>query len=322
MTTHMTPRRTTYPLLFSAVLLWTLSALAAAPKSGTWTATPREDTLQMSFRVKEHGNMGLSIPRASFQGLNTADGADTKFQLVREAGTLRFEGRFAHGEGAGHYTFEPNAAYLEEMGKLGYTNITPDEHFQLAIFDLGPARVKALAELGYAKLSHDELIQVAIFQVTPEHIRALKAAGYDKLKLEELVASRIHGVTPEHIREMAGLGYGKLDFDDLVATRIHGITPQFVREAKGLGLGELLPGRADVHAHSRRHPQVRPGDSRSRVPERHARATRGHAHPRHRRQLRPFPRREEGKRPEVGAPGQRGLHPARRIQYRDKLAPT
>lgn len=231
----MKTQRTTYTLLFSAVLLWTLSALAAPAKSGTWTATPREDSLQMSFRVKEHGNIGMSIPRASFQGLNTADGADTKFQLAREAGTLRFEGRFAHGEGAGHYTFEPNAAYLEEMGKLGYTHITPDEHFQLAIFDLGPARVKALAELGYAKLSQEELLQVAIFQVRPEHIRALKAAGYDKLTLEELVASRIHGVTPEHIREMAGLGFGKLDFDELVATRIHGVTPKFIQEIREAG---------------------------------------------------------------------------------------
>ncbi|HYO68170.1 MAG TPA: hypothetical protein VEU33_19035 [Archangium sp.] len=237
----MTTPRTTYTLLISALLMWTFSVLAAAPKSGTWTATPREDKLQMNFRVQEHGNMGLSIPRASFQGLHTEDGADTKFQLAREAGTLRFEGRFAHGEGAGHYTFEPNAAYLEEMGKLGYTNITPDEHFQLAVFDLGPARVKALAELGYAKMSHDELLQVAIFQVTPEHIRALKAAGYDKLTLEELVASRIHGVTPKFVQEMREAGYPNVTLEQLVDMRIHGIDGNYVRSLsrkKGSGQKE------------------------------------------------------------------------------------
>ncbi|OJT21313.1 hypothetical protein BO221_26155 [Archangium sp. Cb G35] len=230
----MTTQRTTYTLLISALLLWTFSALAA-PKSGTWTATPREDTLQMNFRVKEHGNMGLSIPRASFQGLNTEDGADTKFQLVREAGTLRFEGRFANGEGAGHYTFEPNAAYLEEMGKLGHTNITPDEHFQLAIFDLGPARVKALAELGYGKMSHDELLQVAIFQLTPEHIRAMKAAGYDKLTMDELVATRIHDVTPKFVAEVKGLGFSNPSLEQLMSMRIHGVTPKFVQEMREAG---------------------------------------------------------------------------------------
>ncbi|WP_052518415.1 hypothetical protein [Archangium violaceum] len=224
----MTTPRTTYTLLISALLLWTFSALAA-PRSGTWTATPREDSLQMNFRVHEHGNMGLGIPRASFQGLNTEDGADTKFQLVREAGTLRFEGRFANGEGAGHYTFEPNAAYLEEMRKLGYTNITPDEHFQLAIFDLGPARVKALAELGYAKMSHDELLQVAIFQVTPEHIRALKAAGYDKLTMDDLVATRIHGVTPKFVQEIREAGYPNVTLEQLVDMRIHGIDGNYIR---------------------------------------------------------------------------------------------
>ncbi|HEX5745110.1 MAG TPA: hypothetical protein VFZ09_02640 [Archangium sp.] len=234
----MNTPRTTYALLVSALLMWTFSALAAPAKSGTWTATPREDTLQMNFRVQEHGNMGLSIPRSAIQGLNTQDGADTKFQLAREAGTLRFEGRFANGEGAGHYTFEPNAAYLEEMGKLGYTNITPDEHFQLAIFDLGPARVKALAELGYTKLSHDELLQVAIFQVTPEHIREMADLGFRKLDFDDLVATRIHGVTPQFVKEMREAGYPNVTLQQLVDMRIHRIDGNYVRSlSKNKGSG-------------------------------------------------------------------------------------
>ncbi|MGZ3458212.1 MAG: 4-hydroxy-3-methylbut-2-enyl diphosphate reductase, partial [Archangium sp.] len=230
MRTRLTPST-----LFSAVLLWSLCALAAAPYTGTWMATAHEDRLSFNFRVHEQGQMGLTLPRSALQGLNTAEGADTKFQLVREAGTVSFEGRFSGGEGAGHYRFEPNAAYLGEMGKLGYTQISPEEQLQLALFDVGPARVKALAELGYTKLSHDELLQVALFQVTPEHIRALKAAGYDKLSLEQLVASRIHGVTPEHIHQLAELGFRHLSFDELLATRIHGVTPEYIREIREAG---------------------------------------------------------------------------------------
>jgi hypothetical protein len=235
----MRTQRTPSPLLFSAVLLWALSALAAAPYTGTWMATPLEDKLMMNFRSKERGQMGLTLPRSAFQGLNTADSTDTKFQLAREAGTLRFEGRFSGGEGAGHYTFEPNATYLEEMGKLGYPRITPEEQLQLALFDVGPARVKALAELGYTKIPHDALLQVAIFQVTPEHIRALRAAGYDKLTLDELIASRIHGVTPEHIRELAALGFRKLDFEQLLATRIHGVTAKYIQEIREAGYPDV-----------------------------------------------------------------------------------
>ncbi|HLM48235.1 MAG TPA: 4-hydroxy-3-methylbut-2-enyl diphosphate reductase, partial [Myxococcaceae bacterium] len=213
MRTHPSP----YPLL-AALLLWTLSALAAAaPLSGTWTGKAYDDKLQLDVRFAEHGNMGLGVPRSAFQGLNTAEGADTSFQLVREAGTLKFQDRFSGGEGAGHYQFEPNAAWLQEMAKLGYKEIAPKEQLQLALFDMGPARVKALAELGYTNIPHDDLLEVAIFQVTPEHILAMKAAGYDKLPLEELVATRIHGVTPEHIRELADAGLGKLDMDKLMA---------------------------------------------------------------------------------------------------------
>jgi hypothetical protein len=228
--------RTTRPpyLLAAAVLLWTASVLAA-PLSSTWTGKALdEERLMLNFRHGAQGQIGLGLPRSALQGLSTADG-DTKFQLVREAGTVSFEGRFSGGEGAGHYRFEPNAAYQGEMTKLGYANLSPEEQFQLALFDLGPARVKALAELGHAKIPHDQLLQVAIFQVTPEHIRALKAAGYDKLSLDELIQSRIHGVTPEHIRELAALGFRALSFDDLVATRIHRVTPQYIREMREAG---------------------------------------------------------------------------------------
>jgi hypothetical protein len=227
--------------LVAAVLLWTLSTLAAAgmPLTGTWMGTPREDRLQLNFRTQGNGNMGLSLPRSAFQGLNTADGTDTKFQLVREAGTLHFEGRFAQGEGAGHYRFEPNTAWSGEMAKLGYTDISPAQQAQFALFDLGPKRVRELAELGYTKIPHKQLLEVAIFEVTPEHIRAMKAAGYDKLTLKQLIQTRIHDVTPEHIREMAALGYRNLDLEDLMATSIHDLTPEFVREMRGLGLGEL-----------------------------------------------------------------------------------
>ncbi|QRN97125.1 4-hydroxy-3-methylbut-2-enyl diphosphate reductase [Archangium violaceum] len=233
----MRTTRTPY-LLAATVLLWSVSVLAA-PLSSTWTGKVLDaDRLNLNLRFEERGQMGFTVPRSALQGLSTADG-DTKFQLVREAGTVSFEGRFSNDEGAGHYRFEPNATYPQEMAKLGYTNLSPNEQFQLAIFDVGPARVKALAELGYAKMSHEQLLQVAIFQVTPEHIRAMKAAGYDKLSLDELVQSRIHGVTPEHIRELAALGFQKLDFDDLVATRIHRVTPQYIREMREAGYPDV-----------------------------------------------------------------------------------
>lgn len=195
--------RTPFPL-FTAVLLWTLTTLAAVPNTGTWMGTVRGDALNLSFRFQEHGQMSLTVPRSAFQGLNTEDGADTKFQLVREAGTLSFEGRFAGGEGAGHYQFTPSATYLQEMEKLGYPNISPDEQLPFALFDVGPARLKALAELGYTKLSHDMLLQVAIFQVTPEYIREMREAGYPNVTLEQLIEMRIHGIDSNYARSLSG----------------------------------------------------------------------------------------------------------------------
>ncbi|HEX8435605.1 hypothetical protein [Archangium sp.] len=224
--------------LFAAVLLCAVSALAA-PLSSTWTGKVQEERLQLHFQFKEHGQLGLGLPRSAFQGLNPTDGADTKFQLVREAGTVNFQGRFAAGEGAGHYQFEPNAAWLQEMAKLGYTKVSPEEQFQFALFDLGPARVKALAELGYTKIPHDELLQVAIFQVTPEHIRELAEVGLRNLDLDDLMATRIHGVTAKFVREARGLGLGELSLENLMAMRIHRVTPEYVREMREAGYPDV-----------------------------------------------------------------------------------
>ncbi|WP_257459349.1 hypothetical protein [Archangium lipolyticum] len=225
-------RTTRLPYLpAAAVLLWSLSAMAA-PLASTWTGKVLDDRVSLNLRFEERGQMGFTVPRSALKGLSTAEG-DTKFQLVREAGTVSFEGRFSGGEGAGHYRFEPDAAWPRDMAKLGYPDLSQEEQFQFALFDMGPTRVKALAELGYTKIPHDQLLQVAIFQVTPEHIRELAALGFQKLDLDDLVATRIHGVTPRYIREIREAGYPGVTLEQLVQMRIHAIDANYIRSFSG-----------------------------------------------------------------------------------------
>lgn len=232
----MKPSQPLLPL-FAALLLAAAPVLANPTHSGTWTASVRENQLQLSLRPKseKNGQLGMSIPLAAFQGLSTADGSTAPFQLPREAGTFQFEGRFAEGEGAGHFQFQPSEAYAKAMAGLGYPKLSADEHFKLAIFDISTTRVKELAALGYIDIPLDELIQVGIFQVTPEYIRTLSTLGYSKLTLRQLVQTRIHGVTPERIRALAAEGYKDLDLDTLMSMSIHGVTPAFIREMREAG---------------------------------------------------------------------------------------
>ena len=231
----MTPRQHLLPLL--AALLVAAPALAAPTHSGTWTANVKETKLQLSFRMKgeQGGQIGMPVPLAAFQGLSTADGSTAPFRMTREAGTFAFEGRFSGGEGAGHFQFEPSESYAKAMAGLGYSKLTPEEHFKLALFDITTTRIKDLAALGYKDIPLEQLIEVGIFEVTPDYIRALGSAGLTKLSLKQLVQCRIHGVTPERIRALASEGYKDLSLDMLLSMSIHGVSPEFIREIRGMG---------------------------------------------------------------------------------------
>ncbi|HYH94838.1 hypothetical protein [Hyalangium sp.] len=229
--------RSPHLLPLFAALLVAAPVLAASTHTGTWTASVKEKEaqLELSLRTKGErgGQMGMSVPLTAFQGLSTAEGSTAPFRMTREAGTFSFEGRFAGGEGAGHYQFEPSEAYAKAMSGLGYPKLTPDDQFKLALFEVTTTRVKELATLGYRDLPLEELFQVGIFQVTAEYIRTLSSLGYGKLSLEQLVQCRIHNVTPEFIRDMKGLGLQSLSAEDLVKLRIHGIDSDFVRSLSG-----------------------------------------------------------------------------------------
>jgi hypothetical protein len=192
-------------LLLMALLLGAFPALASPPLTGTWTAEAHEDRLQLNLRGRERGMMGFGLPLSAFQGLSVPDGS-APFRLEREAGTVFFEGRFTAGEGAGHYRFEPHAAYAKDMAALGYTKLEPGQQFQLALFNVGPARVRELAALGYKDIPLETLIQVGIFHVTPEYIREMRDVGYADLPLEKLVELRIHAIDANFVRSLAGAG--------------------------------------------------------------------------------------------------------------------
>jgi hypothetical protein len=192
--------------LFATLLLAAAPVLASPSHTGTWTASVKENQLQLNLRQKgdKGGQYGMPVPLAAFKGLSTTGGSTAPFQLEREAGTFQFEGRFSDGEGAGHFRFEPSPAYAQAMAPLGYPQLTADQQFQLALFDITPARVKELAALGYKDLDLDTLMSMSIHGVTPAFIQEMRAAGFPSATPEDLVKLRIHGVDSAFVRSMSG----------------------------------------------------------------------------------------------------------------------
>ena len=237
-----------------------LAALAAdtTPREalrGVWTAERSKwrvkdagsaTLVQLSLRrTGAHGNWDSShpVPLGELEGLAAAQieapSADVRFQWKRDAGSFAFDGRFEKGDGAGHFSFTPSAAYIAELRSRGYGDIDEEKALMLAIHDVSRALIAELAGLGYKRLSLDQLVSMRIHGASLDFVRDLQGLGYAGVPAEDLVAFRIHGVTPEFVRALRGLGYDHPDGEELVSMRIHGVTPEFVKDLKGLGYGSV-----------------------------------------------------------------------------------
>jgi hypothetical protein len=261
-------------------LIVCLCATAAHAVDGKWKASTEDDRPERIYLGLDYGrtsNMGTMYATSAFTGL-TADqihaetSTPVRFTLEREAGRVSFEGSFRAGRGAGHFTFEPSAGYLDAVRKLGVDvssrerspvqderllalvlldvstdyirsmiaegyRVPLDEFQTMRIFDVTPSYVQAMRALGYDEITADELVSTRIHGVTPDYVREVRESKWD-LSLDELVQSRIHGVTPQFRAEMEKLGY-RLSFDDLTAFRIHGVTPEWIDQLRKLGYDHL-----------------------------------------------------------------------------------
>ena len=96
--------------------------------------------------------------------------------LVREAGTLHFEGSLQDG-GGGSFTFRSNPSFPAEMSSLGIGGLTDRIMFVLAVYDVGSTYVRGLNALGVQPRSANQLIGMAALHVTLEYVREFAALG-------------------------------------------------------------------------------------------------------------------------------------------------
>jgi hypothetical protein len=237
---------------------------------GQWTAERDKDGVQLNMTLRsedgrnqsQHGN---TYKESELVGLGP--GPDVHFEIRRDAGTFRFDGRFDSSgpgsQGGGTFTFEGNPEFVREMaglgypigeGKLvrfalfdvsrafvrelrslGYDDLTLDDLFAFRIHGVSPEFIRAMADVGYRDLPARQLVSFSIHGVRADLVRALTEAGYENVPAEKLVELRIHGATPEFAREMGELGYSGASLNELVSFRIHGVSPEFIREIAATG---------------------------------------------------------------------------------------
>ncbi|HEX8565436.1 MAG TPA: hypothetical protein VF648_07170 [Pyrinomonadaceae bacterium] len=218
--------------------------------TGEWLADfsrKNQDEIQFTTtRRSERGgqnNTSDGILLSELQGLTReqAFGArtDVNFRIVREAGTFVCEGFFRAGKGAGHWTLTPNQGFVSAMRSRGYDNLTEDNLYSAARFDITTKSIDDLKSAGYDRLSFKELVEANIFDVTPEFIREMKSAGFENLTLKQLVEARIFKVDSQFVKEVEAMGFGRQPLKTLVEMRIFNINPEFISRMRSIGFENL-----------------------------------------------------------------------------------
>ncbi|MBL8232337.1 MAG: hypothetical protein JNL98_27825 [Bryobacterales bacterium] len=198
----------------------------------------RKDTLVDGSRI-------VRVEREHLQGLRSdafaADGP-VRFELGREAGVFRFEGRTQDGVIRGTFRFTENAAYAAQWKGVLPNWYEPGVMFEHAVRStpmpaslplLRPlewpklpadreAYLRALRESGYPLLKTD-LERLRIHNVQPDLLRQMKLSGYDTVNTSDMVKLQTHGVTSSDVLTFQVRGYNNLSADEMVKLKVSGI---------------------------------------------------------------------------------------------------
>jgi len=250
-------------LLFTVaavVAAWPAAAVAQNVLTGEWTASiDKEESdklhLNLERRTDERGrsNMGTDFYFADLQGLSREQvlrGGAVKFSVVREAGSIDFEGSFRDGRGSGTFRFNGNPVFVSAMKGRGFdfdenSSTTSDRRhgenrlFAAAVINVTTAQADDLASADLGPLDVDDLFKAAIFKVDSRFAREMKASGFPDLGIEDLVKARIFKIDAEYVGEVARMGFAKEPMENLVKLRIFKVTPEFITETRNEGLTDV-----------------------------------------------------------------------------------
>lgn len=266
-----------YPYLLILFLFAISISAAGQTLNGRWEADNRNaDTGKIHLNLQYstdngNGSHGHDFKLDDLNGLtagqiDSQSETNVKFQIVREAGTIDFDGSFKNGRGDGNWRFTASQSFVEAMTKRGFTELTAQKLFSAAMFNITIQTADGLKSAGLNSLTTDDLFKAAIFKITPEFATEMRKAGYPNITMHELVKARIFKIdaafakqareagvgdtmeelvrmsifkiTPDYLRDLKN-EFGKISIDDAVRARIFKVTPEFVKEIKNEGLKEL-----------------------------------------------------------------------------------
>src|SRR5207253_6814581 len=129
-------------------LLLVLPLFAQDALRGSWEAEFRRDEVHLNVRMSRgngFSNWGRTYKLSELSDV-VRNSDNITFKLTRPAGIFSFRGSDQNRDAGGTWTFTPNASYLREMDKLGYSDIAIQDLFVFGMCDLSVADAKYIED--------------------------------------------------------------------------------------------------------------------------------------------------------------------------------
>ena len=189
--------------VFILTLAWHGVALAQAdtPITGQWTMgdLAGDQVLLNIQRVNVNSMMNNVSPvnLSRFRGLSRiqfdSPGSLVRFELVRDAGTIRFDGYVASGGGGGTFEFVPNPNFADRMSSSGYSALTPEKTFLCAVYDVGLDFAREIRSTGLQEVTLDNLIRLRGQGISSDYIRKVQKRFKD-ISVNDLIRLKGAGI--------------------------------------------------------------------------------------------------------------------------------
>jgi hypothetical protein len=188
------------------------------------------------------GNNFSNESMTRFTGITIADlgrdGANLTATLAAEAGTFTCSGTVRSAELEGKAVFTPADAFVEKMGRMGFTGFDSEKLMAYAFIGVDSDWAESMQHTGVKGITVDNLLALKIFKINPEYVHGITALGYDMPNADQLVGLKVQGVNAEEVRQIRALGFHPT-IDELVQIRIFHITPEFIQRMQERGLKDL-----------------------------------------------------------------------------------
>ena len=212
--------------------------------SGFWTANSEDGYVYVQFsdssRKRQNGfTIGYSFPEEEFTNISANEN-----KLVRDAGTVVFQGQMNGNRGAGEYTFKRDASFENFLNKEGIENDVKGRKdyyfFKLFLGDANRGYVQGLKREGYQP-TLKQLGKMSVLGVTLDYVKDITSTNYKGLELDVLVKFYIHGVSKDYIDDLDALGYSDMDANMVKNFAIHSISTDYVKGLNDAGYANLEP---------------------------------------------------------------------------------